>query len=46
LIRQNKVQLLAQQQEEDIKKKGIRIDESIQNEIKVMVVEEFAKAME
>lgn len=46
MIRQNKVQLLAQQQEEDIKKKGIRIDESIQNEIKVMVVEEFAKAME
>lgn len=46
LIRQNKIQVLSQQQEEEIKKRGIKIDESIQNEIKAMVIEEFAKAME
>jgi hypothetical protein len=38
--------VLSQQQEEEIKKRGIKIDESIQNEIKAMVIEEFAKAME
>lgn len=46
LIRQNKIQVLSQQQEDEIKKRGIKIDESIQNEIKAMVIEEFAKAME
>lgn len=29
-----------------MKKRGISIDESVQNEIKAMVIEEFAKAME
>ena len=46
LFRQNKIQILSQKQEEEIKKRGISIDESIQNEIKALVIEEFAKAME